>query len=194
MSPDEVVLLIVKGAVKDRKKNSLRGKTLLQKRGYFLDKILNLDLDYRAHYYGPYSPKLENGLSKTKALGFVKEDALEFSGIDPTGIEGRRYDYRLTDAGEKVVEFVMRKSPDETKKILDALDRLKDAGDSGDYVSLSIAAKVHHILSKASKSMELGEIREEASKLGWNISADQIDNAASLLEKLKLLKLVKKDN
>jgi len=190
MSPDEVVLLIVENAGAD----GIRGKTLLQKRGYFLDKILNLGLDYHAHYYGPYSPKLENGLSKTKALGFVKEDALEFSGIDPTGIEVRRYDYRLTDAGERVVEFVARQSPDETKKIRDALNRLKNAGSPDDYVSLSIAAKVDHILSQTSQPMRLSEIKSRAENLGWSVTPQQIDSAATFLERLGLASKGKKNS
>jgi len=35
----------------------MRGKTLLQKRVYFLSVMLGIEMGYEAHYYGPYSEK-----------------------------------------------------------------------------------------------------------------------------------------
>ena len=37
---------------------TMRGKTLLQKRLYFVSVILGVDLGYEPHYYGPYSEEV----------------------------------------------------------------------------------------------------------------------------------------
>jgi uncharacterized protein YwgA len=37
---------------------AMGGKTLMQKRLYFLSIILDADLGYEAHYYGPYLEKI----------------------------------------------------------------------------------------------------------------------------------------
>jgi uncharacterized protein YwgA len=47
----------------------MRGKTLLQKRVYFLSVVLGMDLGYEAHYYGPYSEQVASLNSELKALG-----------------------------------------------------------------------------------------------------------------------------
>ncbi len=77
MEAYQIVLLAV-----DHSGEKLRGKTLLQKRVFFISKKLNLDLGYKAHYYGPYSPLIENGVAQAKALGFLEERNLGFGVAD----------------------------------------------------------------------------------------------------------------
>lgn len=182
MTSDKLVLLIV-----DAEGGGLRGKTLLQKRAYFLSNLLGTDLGYRPHFYGPYSPELEDGLARAKALGFIEEQTLGFGMADEVGFEVRRYDYTITDDGKEIVKYLKDQYPDDCKKIQRCLKRLSEAGDTGDYVSLSIAAKTYHILTERNVSMAMTEIRDAAKELGWNITPDSIDKAVSFLEKMGLV-------
>lgn len=187
MEAHQIVLLIV-----SENGGSLRGKTLLQKRGYFVSKAMEIDLGYRAHFYGPYSPVIEDGIAQAKALGFLQEKTLGFGVADSIGFEVRRYDYSLTEDGKEIVARLRDRSPKEVEKIRKALDALKDAGDSGDYVSLSIAAKSLHILSEKGGTMGLSEIKNAAKNLGWSISEDEIDSASDFLVRLGFVQKEKK--
>ena len=182
LTADQLVLLIL-----DAAGGSVRGKTLLQKRAYFLAQLLHLDLSYRAHYYGPYSPEIESALSQNKGLGFVVEATSGFGMEDAIGFEVRRYDYRLTDDGRKVVAYLKEAYPKESAGVAVCLTRLVDAGDDSNYVSLSIAAKVHHILSEGQVSMTPDEIQGAAQQLGWKIMPHAINLAAMFLDKLGLV-------
>lgn len=47
----DIILLVIKG----EKDDELRGRTLLQKKLYFLSVMMEHDLGFTDHYYGPYS-------------------------------------------------------------------------------------------------------------------------------------------
>ncbi|MBF0556991.1 MAG: hypothetical protein HQK96_20955 [Nitrospirae bacterium] len=178
---DKIILLLIRNAG-----GMISGKTLIQKRIYFLGKLLNRDDGYGAHYYGPYSSEVEEGLSLNKALGFVEQRTHNF-GARNQDFEIRRYDYSLTPDGDEIVQITEKKEPKECEKIIDALKKMKDAGDNGDYMSLSIAAKTYYILSKQNRPMTSGDIHKEAKKLGWEINSESISRASSFLKKLQLI-------
>ncbi len=183
MKADRLILLVL-----DYSGGTISGKTLLQKRCFFLAKLLREDLHYQAHYYGPYSVEVEEGLAKLKALGFVQEQSLGFGVADGVGFEVRRYDYALTDDGRTVVRTLKEREPAECAEVMSVLDALKAAGDAGNYVELSIAAKTFHILSETESSMTTSAIRTAAKSLGWEISEESIDEACGFLEKLKMVR------
>lgn len=186
LTTDKIILLIV-----DDAGGRLRGKTLLQKRAYFLAKIMGLDLGYRPHYYGPYSSEIEEGLARSKSLGFIEERTLGFGLSDAIGFEVRRYDFELTDDGKNIISNLEEMYPKQCQKIRECLKQLADAGDNGDHVSLSVAAKAYYILTEKNSRMASDDIREAGSKLGWKIERDSLEKAISFLEKLDLLKLTK---
>jgi hypothetical protein len=99
----------------------------------------------------------------------------------------------LTEDGQEIVERLKTRSPKEVKKIKQALETLKSAGDSGDYVSLSIAAKSLHILSEKGRTMSLSDIKRAAKNLGWSIPEDEIDRASDFLVKLGFVRKGKGD-
>lgn len=180
MNTDKLLLLII-----DYEGGKISGKTLLQKKAYFLSIFLELNLEYRPHYYGPYSIEVENGLSKLKSLGFIEETTLGFGVNDSIGFEVRRYDYTITDDGKEVVGFLKSESPDECRKVKDYLDKMKRAGDNSDYINLSIAAKTLHILlSKSGQEITEEGIVEAAKELGWDISPESLEKAIDFLSKL----------
>lgn len=182
MTADKMVLVII-----DHAGGTLRGKTLLQKRGYFLSILLQLELGFKAHYYGPFSPYIESGLAKAKALGFVQERALGFGGSDKIGFEVRRYDYALTDDGKEILSLLERKDRDEVGRIRNQLDVLKDAGDVGNYMDLSIAAKICHVLSKQISAMTPEDISNAAENLGWDIDRGAANRGIEFLQNLNLV-------
>lgn len=182
MTPDKIILLII-----DKAGGKISGKTLLQKRAYFLSKVLNWDLGYHAHYYGPYSPEIESGIGKLKSLGFINEKTLGFGMTNQSGFEVRRYDYEITEDGKIIVQKLCEKEPADCEKVQNTLMRLSEAGDTDDYMALSIAAKTYHVLEEQKKPMGNEEIRTFAETLGWKISPESINNAVNFLDKVHLV-------
>jgi uncharacterized protein YwgA len=181
-TPELLILLII-----DAAGGHLPGKTLLQKRAFFLCQHFECDTDYRAHFYGPYSPEIDGTLGRIKALGFLEERSEGFGRLDRVGFEWRRYEFALTQDGRKVLSRYEQQTPDAVGTIREYLQRMERAGDNGDYVSLSIAAKIFYILHSQRKPMTSSEIRETAKKLGWEITTDQIDHASAFLERMELV-------
>src|SRR6266498_1650474 len=95
---------------------SVRGKTMLQKRMYFLSVMLGVNLGYGAHYYGPYSGEVASANVDLKALGFLEERS-SLWGVDHRGFEMARYDYELTKAGKRIAERKANALPDLWRKI-----------------------------------------------------------------------------
>lgn len=187
LSPDKLVLLIIKFF-----HGYIRGKTLLQKRAYFIARLLGFDdYGFDAHYYGPYSQSIEQGLSKVKTLNFVRETLTDYGFDVRTGFEIVRYDYALTEDGEKILAHLEQCAKNEYGQVYDICKKLADAGDCDDYYSLSIAAKIHHILYKQKEAMGSDEIRAFAKKLNWEIKEGDLDNAVNFLKKLELIEDVK---
>src|SRR5487761_771666 len=140
----------------------VHGRTLLQKQSYFVSLLsgIPIDLGYQAHYYGPYSATVDGTLTQLKNLGFVEEASTGF-GMVSGGFEMRRYDYRLTKDGKKVVAPFLN-SPDH-KGIEAAVRKIQEAGEP-DYMELSIAAKAFYILRNQGKMMSTAELLKEAKK------------------------------
>src|SRR5262245_15502141 len=134
MTAREVVLLVL-----DAYGGSIAGRTLLQKICYFVGVTHRLDLNYRAHYYGPYSASVEEAVGQLKSLGYVTENSIGFGLFSQFG-EMRRFDYRLTEDGIDLAEALKRRHPDMYAEIVDAVRRIRKNGQPG-YEELSIAAK-----------------------------------------------------
>jgi len=163
---------------------SVDGRTLLQKRSYFVLLIsgVPLDLGFRAYYYGPYSSTLDGTLTQLKNLGFVEESSTGF-GVLSGGFEMRRYDYRLTEDGKKVLEPLLQAT--EYEAVERAIQQIRDAGEP-DYMQLSIAAKAHYILQKQDKRMSTTELLAEAKEFNWNISGHSLERAVEYLKSIGL--------
>ena len=163
---------------------SVAGRTLLQKKSYFVSLLsgISIDLGYQAHYYGPYSANVDGTMTQLKNLGFVEESNTGF-GILSGGFEMRRYDYHLTEDGRKVLRPFVQ-SP-EYRAIEGAVRKIRDAGEP-DYIELSIAAKAYYILRKQEKRMSTNELLLEAKKFNWNISEQSLARAVEFLKHVGL--------
>jgi uncharacterized protein len=184
MTIDKLILLVI-----DSAGGCLKGKTLLQKRVYFLGQLLKRDFDFKAHFYGPYSAEVEEGLLQDKSRGLVEEHEVAFGVANRKGFEVRRYDYMLNEDGKEVVEALEAANPSGVAAVRDALARLERAGDSGDYISLSVAAKAFHILRSQGRPLTFDEICAEGGRIGWRMQPDSVDRAADMLEKLDLIRM-----
>jgi uncharacterized protein YwgA len=182
ITPELLILLII-----DSAGGRLRGKTLLQKRAYFLCQRFNFPASFDAHFYGPYSPTVDATLGRLKALSLIEERSEGFGRTDHVGFEWRRYDFALTEDGRKVLSTYEQDAPEAIRDVRNYLQRMERAGDLGDYVNLSIAAKTFFILCREQKPLAREEIQAVAKRLGWNIAPEQIEKASEFLERMDLI-------
>jgi len=169
-------------------KQMIAGRTLLQKTLYFLNEMLNQDIDFRSYYYGPYSSEITDCLDSLKATGIVSESIEEFPSFDfNVTFEPRKYTYLLRDIGESIAKDIEKTKPEDAEKIKNVLGEMKKHGVVHDYKNLSIAAKMHHILKKENQPLAPKEILEEAKALEWYIGEGEAVDAISFLEQMKLI-------
>ena len=179
-SQDKIMLVIASG--EDR---SLRGRTVLQKKLYFLSELLKDDsLGFRPHYYGPYSRSVSHNLDILVNCRFVREITESYSRDRSVLGEVRRHTYSLTSDGEEIMgEIEKEDGYADWNRALDTLDKQEFAND---FNTLSIAAKVHYIVSHQGSATRK-QIRETAEGYGWDINESQIEDVLSFLEALSLI-------
>jgi uncharacterized protein YwgA len=164
---------------------SVRGKTMLQKRMYFLSVILNVDLGFGPHYYGPYSSAVASANIELKSLGFLQGYSAGW-GVDHRGFEMARYDYFLSEEGKEFADAKAEVNAEIWYNVQKAAEVIKKAGDLN-YMELSIAAKAYFALTKLRGSASLDEIHDLLPQFGWNISKEELEKATSFLEKAGLV-------
>lgn len=163
----------------------MNGKTLLQKRVYFLSVMVGEDLGYGAHYYGPYSTEIATGNAELKALGILGENVASY-GIDDRGFERARYEYELSEFGNRVANQVTNFYPELWAKV-DTAAKALTRGGNPDYMALSIAAKAYYILQQKGGKTTLQRIRDLLPKFGWSVSESQLQGAAEFLKRAELV-------
>ena len=178
----DVLLLVVKEAGED----GLQGRTLLQKKVYFLSELMDVDLGFSAHYYGPYSGLVAGNLASLVSHGFLDEVTEVFDTTPPRNRFGEknRYTYFLTDDAEELWSDI--ENDPEFPEWKDKLDRINDQKIAHDFDRLSIAAKVHYIVSWRGKRT-IEQVQKVAKEYGWNVSTEDIESVLSFLKGLGLV-------
>lgn len=178
---DILLLVIVR-----EKESKLQGRTLLQKKIYFLSVLLKENFGFSAHYYGPYSSFVAEHLDGLVNYGVLKEvrETLASSVEQNASGEIRRHTYSLTPDAKETWEATQQKR--DFKKWDKALRSINEQPISEDIKKLSIAAKVHYIVSWQGQST-LEEIRQVAKKYGWDMAEEDVENVLSFLTELKLV-------
>ncbi len=178
----DVILLVVKEAGK----NGLQGRTLLQKKIYFLSKLMKVDLGFTAHYYGPYSGLVAGKLTSLVNHGFLKEVTETFETTPPQNRFGEkhRYTYFLTDEAEELWTDI--ENNPEYSEWKEKLDRINGHEIAHDFDKLSIAAKVYYIVDWREKST-IEEVKQVAKEYNWNVTEKEIESVLSFLEELDLV-------
>jgi hypothetical protein len=169
----------------------IKGKTKLQKIIYFLGLMTRKpdELGYRAHYYGPYSDEVANAVATLEGVGFVSSDVASVGAVDPQGFEVRRTDFRLTEEGRAIAHAKAAQNPILFEGLRKAVGVLRQSGDQ-DYVKLSIAAKMVFMLREKGAPATEVELGRQAKRFGWNVTPQQIHEAAEYLRKLDLVQAV----
>ena len=176
----DLILLVVRS----EGEKGLRGRTLLQKKFYFLSVLKGIDLGFRPHYYGPYSSWIAENLDILVSVGFVKEITETFSTDRNIFGEIRRHTYSLTDDGRIISDDIQKEG--ELQSWQGALERINSQPLANDFNQLSIAARVHYIVN-AKGDATTEQVRQTARKYGWNITEGDIQNVLSFLEALSLI-------
>ena len=145
--------------------NSISSKTKIQKEMYFLSQLLNEDFAFRAHYYGPYSPMVEQALDELIGAGFLEVKREDYGLNYQRGFEVKRFDYHLKPSGEKLAEELEEQHSSEVSTIWDFVAKMEAVGNP-DYLDLSVAAKVFFILDKQGEKMTTDEIKKDARGFG----------------------------
>lgn len=167
----------------------IHGKTKLQKLVYFVGVLTSTlkELGYRAHFYGPYSDDVANAVGQLKAVGVIDQNVSDW-GYVRSGFEVKRYDFRLTDAGNQFAQQIANRDEKTWTQIQSAIEIYSSAGDR-DYMALSIAAKTYFMLGERNGKASKADLVKLAERFGWIVQAEQVDDAAEYLQKLGLIKL-----
>lgn len=184
MHIQDLILLVIGS----EKKKSLRGRTTLQKKLYFLSVLEGIDLGFGPHYYGPYSSLVAENLDILVSARFLKEVTETFSTDQNIFGEIRRHTYSLTPDGDIIMEEIRKET--EYTNWKQALDRLNRQELANDFNTLSIAAKVYHIVNRQGKTTT-EQIREIANEYGWRVNDSDIEGVLSFLEALSLISVGK---
>jgi uncharacterized protein YwgA len=164
------------------------GKTYMQKLCFFVSKLTNQPMGYRAHYYGPYSDEVSAALSFLTAAGLVTETRHGGGVAGTGGWEIARFDYSLTEQGRRSIAQLNRQLPQEAETIRQAIERVFNAGDQN-YIELSFAAKTNWILENDGGPMTFDGIAHAADKFRWNVSGTDVKKAATFLSNLGLVQV-----
>jgi uncharacterized protein len=188
MRSEELILLTI--YYSDKK--MIAGRTLLQKTLYFLNEKLKQDIEFAPHYYGPYSSQIADEISSLSAAGFIRENIETFTSFSfGTTYEPRKYIYQLTESGMQFSKIIEGKDREFAMRINQILNDMKAAGAIDDYKSLSIAAKMYHILKKKQRGKP-SEILSEATALDWHIDTEEAETAIEFLKNMRLIEVEKK--
>ncbi|MBI2853278.1 MAG: hypothetical protein HYX84_09350 [Chloroflexi bacterium] len=185
MKPYEMILLTL---LYSGDKKMIAGRTLFQKTIYFINEKMKTGIEFDAHYYGPYSATISDELESLSASGIITECIEVFPSFNfGVSFEPRKYSYCLTDSGIEMAKIIENQNREESKTVMQIMSSMREAGIADDYKSLSVAAKMHHILK--ARPMRFQEVLSEAKQLGWTISEDEAREAVKFLTTIELVKI-----
>ncbi len=163
----------------DSSAEPIAGRTAVQKIAYFITIKLRLDLRYRPHFYGPYSPVVDETLMDLVSSDYVEE-------ISRRTIRDRvLYSYELTDDGLELVKHIKKRDASAYAVVREVAGKCNRVGNSINV--LSWAAKVYFLLTqKGFKTMSYNEAIETGGRFNWKLSEEEIASGFRLLSSLEL--------
>jgi uncharacterized protein YwgA len=175
MLPRELVISVL-----DTAKNPIEGRTAIQKIVFFASLRTSIDMHYKAHYYGPYSPLVASLLENLVSLDYVEERE------KVTNQDRLMYSYGLTADGltlARTIKDGQQKDYLAVSNVVGDCERIA----ANDINILSWAAKVYFLLQNGGAEITYKQARAESSKFGWKLSNEEIDSGVKLLEGLHLV-------
>jgi len=166
------------------------GRTLLQKKIYFLNELIQGPIRYIPYFYGPYSFEVAQTVGNLVSSGIIEEKMESFPTNETPWGESTRYTYSVNDKNISVInEFILQTISEEDynnlKKML-SLINLKN--ESKEYKALSIAAKVYQILKNKGR-LNISGFPAEAKKLKWELNDSDVKKAVQFLKEIELLSI-----
>jgi hypothetical protein len=159
----------------------IKGRTVVQKLGYFASVKLKMDAMYAADFYGPYSPVVAENLQNMVELDFVVEKGRQ------TLHNRTMYSYSLTEDGGELAQRAKVENPKEYAVVRNIVGKCGRTVHCN-YNVLSWAAKVHFVLHRAGKAMTRAEAIEASQSFGWKLGQAEVESAVTLLSALGLIK------
>ena len=174
LDPNDAVLMLI-----NANQGQIDGRTTIQKLMYFAQLLapFSRKLEFRPHYYGPYSAELDQLLYSLVSLRFVRSESVL------TSRQRMMYSYSLAEDGRAVATRLMRRKGSE--KILEVLRTCKSVTGLNPDV-LSYAAKAHHILSQRKTGYTESEAIAQGRKFGWRLTEAQVRSGVKVLLDLGL--------
>ncbi|MCE5250834.1 hypothetical protein LLG96_11500 [bacterium] len=172
----------------NEKDNINVGRTLLQKKIFFLNELIDGPIKYIPYYYGPYSFEVAQTINNLVSSGVIKEKKEIYdTNTTPWG-EATRYSYSIdSDLKETINSFLKQILGNEEYEILKGkLFFINSKNDSNDYQALSIAAKVFQIL-KNKNTIRISEFSSEAKKLNWKLNSKEVEKALKFIKEIDLI-------
>lgn len=158
----------------------IKGRTVVQKLGYFASVELKIDAGYAADFYGPFSSKVAEQLQNMVELDFVVEKGRQ------TLHNRTMYNYSLTEDGLELAQKVKEEYPKEYAVINDIVRKCGETVHCN-YNVLSWTAKVHFVLNRVRKAMTRAEAIDTSQSFGWKLSHEEVESAIRLLLLLGLI-------
>ncbi len=163
--------------------DAMDGKTKLQKMIYFVSLVLDKNLGFNSHFFGPYSIEVENALDELIGAGFIETDCRSLGVASQGGFEKKIYKYRLTDSGRAFAQMQIAEYNSEYEVIKEFVGKLEGI-DNPDYFSMSLAAKAIYVLQKEKQPVTDQQIHARFIKFGWNAKENDFSKATDILRKL----------
>jgi len=186
----DVVLMLLESA----KQKQVTGRTVLQKMAYFANEKAKLGLAFAAHFYGPFSRQVSGAVDSLVASALISQEVEEFLPRRSSMWEGRRYTYRLTPKGSQLTKGVAAELGQAVPKVKEVVGAIEQAGLSRDYMALAAASKVHYIVKRSRRPLNLSRISAEAKRVGWSLSEAEVRRVVRFLESLGMVRRVRAQN
>jgi uncharacterized protein len=153
----------------------VRGRTLLQKKLYFISLLTGEDFGFSPYFYGPYSQVATDALGALVEAGFVEQEVDRLGDYDQFG-EKRRYSYSLTEDARAVLE----KANGEWAHYHRAAECINSYSLSRNMQLLAVASKVH-VIQSSSDAVTVEDVRERARQYGWELNPNSVAQVTQFL-------------
>lgn len=163
---------------------TVRGKSLLQQRLFFLSNALNIDLDYQRHFYGAYSAEVVTAISKLNSLGFIVQSQCEPC-TDTGAYEMLPILCQITDDGRTVLGALRKKYVTLFELASRAMIEFNRMDCFHDSVALSVAAKLALTPNGYTNATNACDIAENFRASGWPVPDLAVEKALGFLRNLK---------
>ena len=185
LSAEDAVLAIIAS-----QGGSVKGKTVIQKLAYFLSVVGGGSLGFAPHFYGPFSKDIE-GAVDWLVIDKDIEESSQVIGVNSDGFPIRHFEFALTEQGEKHAEQLLKENGHLSERANWVVYQLGDFGKKRAAKPLSLAAKIHYVLTSKGRPLTNGEIATASKELGWDVTDFEIGRAIELLSKLDLVTVSK---